>query len=358
MSRLEQRYRRLLRVLPAAYREAWEEDMVATFLDSRDSEDAEAAEFAADFGRPSWSEVASVAGLAIRLRLDTAGAPPRSVAWGQAVRLVALMGLLVHAAVATVGAGLGLWVTGKLGWLPAPPADWVPATPLSAWQTLWSLTGLLWLPAYVGLLLGHRRAAQLLAALAVLPGVAAATSATVDLAAGTAPLLLTIWSNLLVGVLLVLALAAFHQDAPPVRRRPWLVALAVGVALLLGLFLLEWSTDPWVMVDWPGLYCVALVGVAVAHLAAPALGRRAWTPSWSLALALLALASFGLRVLSLLDYALVGAGGQRSALLAVGATEALAVLAVAGPLARRAADVLRRLPPLPAAPAAPSPPTR
>jgi hypothetical protein len=58
---------------------------------------------------------------------------------------------------------------------------------------------------------------------------------------------------------------------------------------------------------------------------------------------------FGLRVLSLLDYALVTAGGQRSALLAVGAAEALAVLAVAGPLARRAATMLRRLPPLPAA---------
>jgi hypothetical protein len=117
---------------------------------------------------------------------------------------------------------------------------------------VWSLAGLLWLPAFVGLLLGHRRVAMLLAVLALLPDAAAAISDT---------------------------------------------------------------------------------------------------------LALLAPAVLGLRVLSLLDHALVTTGGQRSALLAVGAGQALAVLAVAGPLARRAADALRRLPPLPAAPTRSSPPT-
>lgn len=84
MSRLEQRYRLVLRVLlPAAYRNAWEEDMVATFLDSVDSDDAEATEYAVDCRRPSSSEVASVASLAVRLRLGAAGAPPRYVAWGR-----------------------------------------------------------------------------------------------------------------------------------------------------------------------------------------------------------------------------------------------------------------------------------
>jgi hypothetical protein len=110
MSRLEQRYRLVLRVLPAAYRKAWEEDMVATFLDSVDSDDAEAAEYAADYGRPSWSEVATVASLAVRRCLGAAGAPPRYVAWGQTVRLVALTGLLVNAAAATIEAGSTLWL--------------------------------------------------------------------------------------------------------------------------------------------------------------------------------------------------------------------------------------------------------
>ena len=31
---LEQRYRRVLRLLPGYYRDKWEEDMVAAFLDS------------------------------------------------------------------------------------------------------------------------------------------------------------------------------------------------------------------------------------------------------------------------------------------------------------------------------------
>jgi hypothetical protein len=166
------------------------------------------------------------------------------------------------------------------------------------------------------------------------------------------------WANLLLSGLLVLALAAFHHDAPPVPRRPWLLALGVAIAVLMGLSPLVRPTTPWVLLDWPGLYCLALVGAAVAHLAGPALGRTGRAPSWSLALALLAPAVFGLRVLSLLQYLTITPIGQRNALLVVGALEALAVLAVGVPLVRLAADKLRRLTPTPAASTASSPPTR
>jgi hypothetical protein len=179
------------------------------------------------------------------------------------------------------------------------------------------------------LLLGHRRAAQLLAFLALLPATAAAISVTTDLPA-LAPLVLPAWANLLLSGLLVLALAAFHHDAPPVPRRPWLLALGVAIAVLMGLSPLVRPTTPWVLLDWPGLYCLALVGAALAHLAGPALGRTDRAPSWSLALALLAPAVFGLRVLSLLHYLGITPSGQRYALLVVGALEALAVLAVGG----------------------------
>lgn len=354
MTRLERRYRRVLRVLPAAYREVWEEEMVATFLDGVDSDDVEAAEYAADFGRPSWSEVASVVGLAVRLRLGVAGASPRSVAWGQALRLVALMGLLVNAAAVTIDAGTRLWLSGRLGWLTAPPAEWVPATPTGTLRALWDLAGLLWLPAFVGVLLGQVRAGRMLAALAVLADAVAAVSATVDLAAGATPLLLTIWSHLLVDALVVLGLAAFHRDAPPVTRRPWLIAFAVGIAVLLGLYVALRAASPSILVDWPGLYCLLVLGVAVAHLTAPE--RRAiGAPAWSLALAMAGLGVLGMRVLSLLDYGVIIAGGERVALLAVGTAEALAVLAVGVPLARRAASALRSLQPESTAPA-PSPP--
>ena len=68
-SMIEQRYRSLLRLLPASYRLAWEEDMVATFLASVHSDDPEEAELVAELGRPGLAEVASVLALAVRLRI-------------------------------------------------------------------------------------------------------------------------------------------------------------------------------------------------------------------------------------------------------------------------------------------------
>ena len=94
---LEQRYRRALRLLPGYYRQKWEEDMVAAFLDSSLTGDPEEDEFITEFGRPSWPEVASVAALAVRLYLGGAGAPRRYFAWGQAVRRAVLTVMLAHA---------------------------------------------------------------------------------------------------------------------------------------------------------------------------------------------------------------------------------------------------------------------
>lgn len=47
-------------MLPAYYRQEWEEDMVAAFLESMDSDDPETNEYNADHGRPSLAEIASV----------------------------------------------------------------------------------------------------------------------------------------------------------------------------------------------------------------------------------------------------------------------------------------------------------
>ena len=67
MSTLETRYRSVLRLLPLPYRQVWEEEMVATFVESMMPDDPNDADFVAEFGRPAWSEVASVAALAVRL---------------------------------------------------------------------------------------------------------------------------------------------------------------------------------------------------------------------------------------------------------------------------------------------------
>jgi hypothetical protein len=80
---LEQRYRRVLRLLPGYYRDRWEEDMVAAFLDSWLTGDPDEDSVTMEFDRPSRQEVASVIGLAARPYLGGAGAPRRYFAWGR-----------------------------------------------------------------------------------------------------------------------------------------------------------------------------------------------------------------------------------------------------------------------------------
>ena len=82
MSVLEDRYRAVLRVLPASYRAVWGEEMVSTFLDSTRTGDPEDDEFLADFGRPSMSEVVSVVVLAVRVRLAGPAVAPRIAVGG------------------------------------------------------------------------------------------------------------------------------------------------------------------------------------------------------------------------------------------------------------------------------------
>src|SRR5262249_59995992 len=107
------------------------------------------------------------------------------------------------------------------------------------------------------------------------------------------------WSSDVCSSDLTLALAAFHRDAPPVRYQPWLLALPVAIAVEAGLLFFTIPPDPWTfsLLDAPGMYCLALVGAAVVHL----LRRGRGTPSWSLALTLLALTVLGLRVVTLID---------------------------------------------------------
>ena len=93
---LECRYRRVLRLLPGWYRQQWEEDMVAAFLDGWLTGDPEADEYISRVAGPSRAEVVSVVGLAARLYLFGAGTPGR-FAWGQGIRRAALAVTLVQA---------------------------------------------------------------------------------------------------------------------------------------------------------------------------------------------------------------------------------------------------------------------
>jgi hypothetical protein len=346
VSELERRYRAVLRVLPAAYRAAWEEDMVATFLASVHTDDPEAAEFAADYGRPGWTEVASVLALAVRLRvpglrarLGGPDAPPSGLVVGEAIRLVVLIAVLANAADATAGFVSQLWVAGRVPWLPGLPAELVQAPPPGLWQQLLVPAGVGWIAAYVALLLGYWRAAQVVAALALLPEVARVLANTADLLSGGSPYLLTNWFFLLLNPAVVLGMAAFHRDTPVPRRRPWLLAFAAGALLVWGVrYLSILAADRTGLVDWPGLTSVVLVVAAGIHLASR---RTRRDPRRAVALAFLAVVVFVARVVSLLDYALFTAPFPHLPVLALGGAEAVAVLAVGLPLAVLAARAVR-----------------
>lgn len=74
---LEQRYRRVLRLLPGYYRDKWEEDMVAAFLDSWMTGDPDEDSVTMEYDRPTRQEIASVIALAARLYLGGAATPRR-----------------------------------------------------------------------------------------------------------------------------------------------------------------------------------------------------------------------------------------------------------------------------------------
>jgi hypothetical protein len=344
MSGIEQRYRLVLRMLPLSYRQRWEEDMVAAFLESVQPADPDEAEFIADYGRPSWSEVASVAVLAVRLRLGNPGAPPRHLAWAHAFRLAALAWLLNNAASATIGLGWHLWLFNKLPWTSVQVDDLILHVRADRWHTVLLLTGLLWVPAYLALVTANLRVARLLVPLALAGN---ALGAAVHAARGwpTTPVLVV---NLLIeAAVLVLALVAFHRGGPPIPPRPWLLALPVAIALNAALL---WLQGPvrgggWWWLDWPGLNCLVIVCVAVVHLA---VGRLRRSPSWSHALALLACAALAIRIVSVLDYLTATRDERASTLVAAGLLQAGATVAVGAALAVLAAQALRHLPPEPA----------
>jgi hypothetical protein len=275
---LEQRYRRVLRLLPGYYRATWEEDMVATFLDSWLTGDPETDQAVLTYCRPSVPEVASVAGLAVRLYLGGAGAPRRYFAWGQAVRGAVLAVLLGNA---LLGLGQLLLLVRSdhlIGWLPSAPGG--------VWFDLSYGVGFGWVVIFVALVLGDHRTARLIGVLVVLADL------VIVLHAQLASLLispLATWANwVLIDLAPVLALAAFHRDAPARARRPWLLGL-LALYLLVSLPLTAADLtghQAWVP-DNPGVGCLLVALLCLAH-APRTWSRRPGTGVWSLTLVLLA----------------------------------------------------------------------
>jgi len=344
MTVLEDRYRSVLRLLPSSYRQMWEDDMVATFLESMATDDVEEAEYVAEFGRPSVSEVAAVAALAARLRLGGADAEPRSFAWGEAVRRMVLVVLTIQAAVITMDLFEELWRTGAISWLPEPGKALVlgPAS-TGVWDILLAHGGLFWVIAYFALVFGERRGATVLAYIGF--GLLL-TSVTLDLVGGGASVTLTTMFDLAVSALLVLGLASFHAGSPPVRRRPWLIAF--GIAILFGavpevVFLSRTVSDP-ILLDWAGATCIVTVVATLVHLLGPAFGRTRVAPTWSLALSLIVPIVLGQRIVSLIDLGVADPIPGHPETMVLAGVEAFLVLAVLLPLVRLGRQTLDGLP--------------
>ncbi|GAA4975579.1 hypothetical protein GCM10023225_15870 [Kineococcus glutinatus] len=270
MTPLEQHYRRLLRLLPADYRQRWEEDMVATYLDEEEAawagvEDERERELAY-LRHPPLRQVVSVLALAVRLHLAAPAAPGASLQarqWGQAVRQVARLGLLLPAATAL---NTPIWSPD------GGTAAVLPGSELLAWRAQAGL----WLLAYLLLATGQRRWARVFAPLALAATlVESATSAAGPWILGTAGYLIS------VGVP-VIALLAWHGEVPAPSRREllrWLLALPAAAA---GLWVLGEQVARFAL--WTGpttLLCLTAVGAAVVAAA-----RRSRT--WSLTALLLA----------------------------------------------------------------------
>jgi len=297
---LEQRYRRVLRLLPGYYRDLWEEDMVAAFLDSWLTGDPDEDECVLEFCRPGWQEVASVAGLAARLYLGGAATPRRYFAWGQAVRRAVLAVVLVHAV-------LGLEVLVRAAWsrrlfgLPAPPASLAIFSPGGVWPSVYYVVNVAWIVIFAALAVGHYRTARVLAALAVVSGLAALLQAQFT---GIMPAPFGPWAWwVLFDLVPVAAMAAFHSDAPPAARLPWLLALPAGYLLVFGpLLVLEATGNAAWLPDFPGLCCLLAALACLAH------ARRAWSRQadssgvWSLTLVLLAAVFGAYRIVTLAGF--------------------------------------------------------
>ena len=299
---LERRYRRVLRLLPGWYRRQWEEDMVAAFLDSWLTGDPEADEYIAKAAVPSWAEIASVASLSIRLYLGGAGTPRRYFAWGQAVRRTVLAVTLVQAVRGLDVLVRTAWSRHLFGWIPAPPASIVPSDPVGLMPAVWYLVAYAWIAGFVLLVLGHDRTAQVIAALAIVPDLVWLLRGEF-IGAFQGPSLGPWAFWVLLNLAPVLGMAAFHRDAPPTARWPWLLALPVGyLVVAVPLLAVQSSGKSAWLPDFSGLYCI-LVSLACLAQAPRALSRGGvGSGFWSLTLTLLAVDAGAYRLLSVTDY--------------------------------------------------------
>ncbi|UBU15534.1 hypothetical protein [Nonomuraea gerenzanensis] len=284
VSLLERRYRAVLRLLPVSYRAEREEEMVAAFLEaSGDVPDEENP-------RPRWGEIASVLALSARVRLGGAGATPGQVARGDAVRLIALLGMGAVAAFSVAGL-VRVAVLGSELSLAGPPES---AERLGFITDL--AAAVCSVLAFVAIMRGHVRTAKVAALLGLVPTLAAFVVAVARHGFPGLPPLQDLANLALLLVPPVALLAGFHSDVTP-RRRSWALALspvAAGAALM-GLTLLLVAADATEPL-WFHLWLDHGATIAVWAAASVTVLVRRGSPSWALALSATGLLLLAIRL--------------------------------------------------------------
>jgi hypothetical protein len=101
----------------------------------------------------------------------------------------------------------------------------------------------------------------------------------------------------------VLAMAAFHRDAPPAARRPWLLALPATYLLVVvpQLAIRVTGNSAW-LPDSSGLFCILVALACLAHAPRAWPRQSAGSGVWSLTLTVLAAVAGAYRLASLSDY--------------------------------------------------------
>jgi hypothetical protein len=193
---------------------------------------------------------------------------------------------------------LTTWSRQLLG-LHAPTVSPLAGSSAGIWTAVLYLANFAWIAVFVTLALGHYRPAWVLAALASVTDLAALLQAQL---AGRVLTPYGSWASwVLLSLAPVLAMAAFHRDAPPTAHRPWLLALPLGYLVVFGPMLpLEAAGHFW-LPDLPGLCCILVAPACLVRAPRAWSGRAAGSGVWSLALILLAADAAAYRIISLID---------------------------------------------------------
>ena len=259
-------YRRVLALLPRAYREQRGEEMLAVMLDAAESE-----------GRrgPTIGELLSVLGLSLRLRTGAPGSSPRAQSVGETLRLITLIGLL-HQAVAFAATPAGLL---RLWLHPDPGFSY--AQSLGEYDNVHLVSSLCAFVcpffALAALILGKRGLGLILTTNAVI-----LPSISYVMFIGSARFTME-WGNVLelCAIPTITGLLGFHRDAPRVPRprlRLWFTA-----ALLITIPLIVINAMPVQSRHWTMMWNVFIIACGCAAVGV-ALSRASRGVAWPAAL--------------------------------------------------------------------------